>query len=105
MSELLGLVSALNHHYNVKPVYMVTTLSCFEVCMWYLEVSFARRLYMGPILHPAIQKQDIYMTLLHIRIFHVILQEKTLVCGSQVGHMLVTSGLLCGSVGQVGQQV
>ena len=29
----------------------------------------------------------------------------SLACGSQEGHMWVTSGLLCGSVGQVGQQV
>ena len=37
----------------------------------------------------------------------LLLKEKTSVCGSQVGHdhMWVTSGLLYGSVGQVGQQV
>ena len=31
-------------------------------------------------------------------------KKKTSICGSQVGHMWVTSGLLCGSVGQMGQQ-
>ena len=32
-------------------------------------------------------------------------KTKTLTCGSQMGHMWVTSGLFCRSVGQTGQQV
>ena len=36
---------------------------------------------------------------------YITFEKKTLACGSQVGHMWVrTSGLLCGSVGQVDQQ-
>ena len=46
------------------------------------------------------------MALFHITIFHVIcinFKKKTSTCGSQVGHMWVTSGLLYGSV-VMGQQ-
>ena len=32
-------------------------------------------------------------------------KQKTSTCEPQVGHMWVTSGLFCGSVGQMGQQV
>ena len=45
------------------------------------------------------------------KFFHVMLailatfKKKTSTYGSQVGHMWVTSGLLCGSVGQMGRQV
>ena len=54
------------------------------------------------------------MALFHIKNFscHVIyiaiyitFKKKTSTYGSQVGHMWVTSGLFCGSVGQMGQQV
>ena len=49
------------------------------------------------------------MALFHIKSFscHVALAtfKKTSTCGSQVGHMWVTSRLFCGSVGQMGQQV
>ena len=52
------------------------------------------------------------MALFHIKIFHVMLatyitlkRKLQHVHGSQVGHMWVTSGLFCGSVGQMGQQV
>ena len=50
------------------------------------------------------------MALLHIKKFscHATLatfKKKTSTCGSQVGHMWITSGLFCGSVGQMGEQV
>ena len=34
-----------------------------------------------------------------------MVQKKTSTCGSQVGHMWVTSGLFCRSVSQMGEQV
>ena len=34
--------------------------------------------------------------------FYITFKKRTLACGSQEGHMWVISGLLCGSVGQVG---
>ena len=50
------------------------------------------------------------MALFHIKKFscHVTLatfKMKTSTCGSQVGHIWVTSGLFCGSLGLMGQQV
>ena len=36
---------------------------------------------------------------------YITFKKKASTCGSQVGHMWVTSGLFCGSVGQIGQQV
>ena len=41
----------------------------------------------------------------HVMLHWLLLKKKISICGSQVGHMWVTSGLLCGSVGQMGQQV
>ena len=35
--------------------------------------------------------------------FYITFKKKTLACGSQKGHMWVTSGLLYGSVGEVAQ--
>ena len=36
---------------------------------------------------------------------YITFKKKTSTCGLQVGHMWVTSGLFCGSVDQMGQQV
>ena len=36
---------------------------------------------------------------------YITFKKKTSTCGSQVDHIWVTSGLFCGSVGQMGQQV
>ena len=44
--------------------------------------------------------------LFHIKVFmscYITFKKKASTCGSQVGHMWVTSGLFCGSVGQMGQ--
>ena len=67
-------------------------------CMWCSEISFLRILYMGPVLYPA-KNEEIYGIVWYL-IFY-----KTSARGSQVGHIWVTSGLLCGSVDEVGQQV
>ena len=53
---------------------------------------------MGPVLYPA-KNEEIYGIVWYL-IFY-----KISACGSQVGHIQVTSGLLCGSVDEVGQQV
>ena len=39
------------------------------------------------------------------RYYTLLLKRKNFMCGSQVGHIWVTSRLFCGSVGQMGQQV
>ena len=56
-------------------------------------------------------RMKISIVLFHIKKVHVMhvsyitFKRKTSTCESQVGHMWVTSGLFCGSVGQIGQQV
>ena len=56
-------------------------------------------------------RMKISIVLFHITKIHVMhvsyitFKKKTLTCGSQVGHLWVTSGLFCGSAGQIGQQV
>ena len=95
----LGLVNALNHHWCETSYYLELFWS-----MWCPEISFSRSLCMGPVLYP----KEIYGIVLYLIFsmsFYITFKKKTLACGSQVGHMWVTSGLLCGSVGQVGQQV
>ena len=59
---------------------------------------------MGPVLYPK-EIYGIVLYLIFYMSFYITFKKKTLACGSQVGHMWVTSRLLCGSVGQVGQQV
>ena len=61
----------------------------------------------GPVLYPA-KNEEIYGIVPYQQFFmpcYITFKKKTSKCGSQVGHMWVTSGLLCGSVGQMGQQV
>ena len=79
--------------------------SCFEACgvqrCHLLEVCVRDRFC----ILPAMKK---FMALFHIKRFscHVtLLSKKTSTCGSQMGQMWVTSGLFCGSVGQMGKQV
>ena len=94
----LGLVNALNHHWCETSHYLKLFWS-----MWYPEISFSRILCVGPVLYP----EEIYGVVSYL-IFSMSFYttfKKTLACGSQEGHMWVTSGLLCGSVGQVDQQV
>ena len=95
----LGLMNALNHHWCETSYYLELFWS-----MWCPEISFSRSLCMGPVLYP----KEIYGIVLYLIFsmsFYITFKKKTLARGSQVGHMWVTSGLLCGSVGQVGQQV
>ena len=59
---------------------------------------------MGPVLY----SDEVYDTVSYLIIsmsFYITFKNITLACGSQEGQMWVTSGLLCGSVDQVGQQV
>ena len=62
---------------------------------------------MGPVLYPTKNEEayDITPYQNFSMSFYITIKKKTSVYGSQVGHMLVTSRLLYGSVGQVGQQV
>ena len=72
-----------------------------------LKISFSRSLCRGPILYPT-KNEEIYDNTPYQNFsmsFYITIEKKTSVYGSQVGHMWVTSGLLYGSVGQVGQQV
>ena len=76
---------------------------------WSISRSFIlKSLCMGPVLYPP-KSKEIYCTVSYQNFYtYVILyhfQKKNLACGSQVGRMWVTSGLLCGSVDQVGWQV
>ena len=51
-------------------------------------------------------KKSTGMAFFHIKNFmscYITSKKKTSACGSQVGHMCVTSRLFCGSVGQMGQ--
>ena len=85
---------------HVKPVYYLKLFWS----MWWPEISFSRILCMGPVLYP----KEIYGIVLYQILsmwYYITFKKKTLTCGSQVSHMWVKSGLLCGSVGQVGQQV
>ena len=76
--------------------------------MWYAKISSSRRLSEGLVLYPA-KNEEIYGIVPYQKFScHVTLatfKKKTSTCGSQVGHMWVTSRLFCGSVGQMGQQV
>ena len=56
---------------------------------------------MGPVLYP----EEIYDISDFSMPFYITFKKKTLACGSQEGLMWVTSGLLSGSMGEVGQQV
>ena len=59
---------------------------------------------MGPVPYPK-EIYGIVSYLIFSMLFYITFKMKTLACGSQVSHMWVrTSGLLCGSVGQVDQQ-
>ena len=86
---------------------LIFILSCFEACgvqRFHLQKVCVRDWFC---ILPTMKKS---MALFHIKNFsyHVTLttyKKKTSTCGSQVGHMWVTSGLFCGSVGQMGQQV
>ena len=69
--------------------------------MWYSEISLSRILCVGPVLYPK-EIYGIVSYLIFSMSFYITFKKKTLACGSQEGHMWVTSGLLCGSVGQVG---
>ena len=71
--------------------------------MWCPKISSSRNLCKGPVVYPA-KNKEIYGIVPYQK-FHVMLHylKKTLTCGLQVGHMWVTSGLLCGSVGKMGQ--
>ena len=84
---------------GVKPAYYLKLFWS----MWCPEISISRILCMGLVLYP-----EESMALLHSWFsmsFYITSKKKTLACGSQEGHMWVTSGLLYGSLGQVGQQV
>ena len=59
---------------------------------------------MGPVLYPK-EIYDIVLYLIFSRSFYITFKKKTLACESQEGHMWVTSGLLCGLVGPVGEQM
>ena len=62
---------------------------------------------MCKVLHPA-KNEEIYGIVPYQKFFmsgYITFKNKTSTCGSQVGHMRVTSKLFCGSVGQMGQQV
>ena len=81
--------------------------SCFEACgvpRFHLQGVCTRDQFC---IQPRMKKS---MALFHIKNFscHVTIatfKRKTSGKGSQVGRMWVTSRLLCGSVGQIGQQV
>ena len=73
---------------------------------FHLQEVYARE---QPVLYPA-KNEEIYgIVKFHIyqKIFMscITFKKKTSTCRSQVGHMWVTSGLFCGSVNQMGQQV
>ena len=70
------------------------------------KISSSRSRCKGPVLYLA-KTEEIYGIVSYQKTFHVMLKKKTSTCGSQVGHMWVTSGLFCahGSRGQMGQQV
>ena len=79
--------------------------SCFEAYGVPAKISSSRSLCKGPV--PRMKKS---MALFHIKNFsyHVTLatfKKKTSTCGSQVGHMGVTSRVFCESVSQIGQQM
>ena len=69
--------------------------------MWCPKISSSRSLCKGSILYPA-KNEEIYGIVPYQKSF---MSGLTLTCGSQVGHMWVTSELVYGSVDQMGQQV
>ena len=89
----------------MKPAYFIS--SCFEACgvqRFYLQEVYMR--WTGSVSY----QEEIYGIVPYQKIFmscyiRATFKKKTATCGSQVGHMWVISGLLCGSVGQMGQQV
>ena len=61
----------------------------------------------GSVLYPA-KNEYIYGIVPYQNFFmqsYITFKMKASTCGSQVDHMWVTSGLFCGSVGQMDQQV
>ena len=90
-----GLVNALNHHW-CETCYYNTTSSCFEP-----GILFSRILCVEPVLY--ILKKSMwhcFISDIFSMLFYITFKMKTLACGSQVGHLWITSGLLYGSVGQ-----
>ena len=62
--------------------------------MWCPEISFSRILCKGPVLYPE-EIYDIVSYLISVSMsFYITFKKKTLACGSQEGHMWVTSGHL-----------
>ena len=102
----VGLICKLNYldgtriFTGVKPAYYLKLFWS----MWCPEISFSRILWIGP---SSVSWRNLWhcFTSDFSLSFYVTFKKKTLTCGSQEGHMWVTSGLLCGSVGQVDQQV
>ena len=72
--------------------------------MWCPEILFLRILCVGPVLYPE-EIYSIVSYLIFSMSLYITFIKKTLACVLQVGHLWVMSGLLCGPVGQVAQQV
>ena len=89
-----GLVNALNHHWCETSYYLKLFWS-----MWCSEVLFSRILCVVPVLYSE-ETYGIVSYLIFSMSFYITFKKRTLACGSQVGNLWVTSGLLCGSVGQ-----
>ena len=89
----LGLANTLNHH-GVKPVYYLKVFWS----MWCPEISFSRIPCMGPVLYPK-KFHGIVSYLIYSMSFYITFKKKTLACGSQEGHVWITSRLLSGSSG------
>ena len=96
----LGLLNALKHHWCETSLllflkYVISKDFIFK--KYEQGTSFVSCQKWRNLGHCSISK--IFMSC------YITFKKKTSTCGSQVGHMWVTSRLFCGSVGQIGQQV
>ena len=96
-------MNALKHHWYETSLLRIS--SCFEehgVQRFHHQEICARDWFC---ILPRMKES---MAIVPYQSFHVMLhyfKKKTSTCGSQVGHMWVTSGLFCRSVGHMGQQI
>ena len=100
-------MNALKYHWCETSSLSQAVLKHISVVQrFHLQEVFARDQSNRFCILPRMKKS---MTLFHIKkIFmscYITFKKKTSTCESQVGRIRVTSGLFCGSVGQMGQQV
>ena len=88
---------------GVKPTYYLKLFWS----IWCPEISFSKK-FVYETSSVSCQERRIYCIFSDqnfVMSFCITFKKKTSACGSQIHHIWITSGLLCGSMDQMGQQV